>query len=355
MSAPPASRDDLHKAVSALAQFGSQRKAAASLGISRSTLRSRLEAAELRGISHETEERSEAPFSIPQFPEDGLPAEVILEHMAQRSEADRKRRDAMHWFPITMRDPGPMAICWFGDPHLGNNGCDIRRLLRDVEAVAKTPHCYGANIGDTVDNWGGRLIRLYADNDVSRATERKLASWFLKDSGISWLVWLLGNHDVMDGALSAHMQAVGAGIIQMNDWRARFRLVWPGGQEVRIDAAHNHKGHSMWNDLHGQERAAVMDEPADLFIAGHHHTWGLKQKELAGGRVVSLARARGYKFGDDHAERNGFFEHKHGCSIVTVIDPNAEPIERIKLFGDVMAGLNHLDWARERWQSGRAA
>ena len=47
---------------------------------------------------------------------------------------------------------------------------------------------YAANIGDTVDNWGGTLTRLYADNDVSRQTERRLACWFLEEAGIPWRV-----------------------------------------------------------------------------------------------------------------------------------------------------------------------
>ena len=80
--------------------------------------------------------------------------------------------------------------------------------MRDADLMAKTPGVYAVNIGDTTDNWGGRLIRLYAENDVSRQTERKLARWFLQESGIRWLVWLHGNHDTMDGAFTSYLEGI---------------------------------------------------------------------------------------------------------------------------------------------------
>lgn len=346
ITAATVSDDELRKNLADIKRYGSQRKAAEALNMPRETLRSRVNQAAERGLSAD----DAAPFEIPMLPPDGLPASEILEHMARRFEIEQAHRDAIHWMPIKVRDPGPMAICWFGDPHLGNNGCNVPRLLGDVKAVAAAPHCYGANIGDTVDNWGGRLIRLYAENDVSRKTERKLARWFLQESGVRWIVWLLGNHDMMDGALSAYMEGIGASCVRMTDWRARFRLVFPNGIETRIDAAHNHKGHSMWNDLHGQIRASVFDEYADLFIAGHHHVWATHKKELSGGRVVSLARARGYKFGDDYGLHGGFQEQQHGCSIVTVIDPHAPPVGRITMFEDVQEGLDYLAAKRSRFE-----
>jgi calcineurin-like phosphoesterase family protein len=290
---------------------------------------------------------AEPEITLPTFPDDDISATQILDHMAKRFERGKAASDAKRWFRIKLASNDPIALNWFGDPHLGSNGCNVPLLRRDVEIVASTPGMYGANIGDTVDGWGGRLIRLYADNDVSKKTERKLARWFLQDSGVKWLLWLHGNHDSMGGDLTHYMEALNTALVPMIDWRAQFILVFPNGVEVRVDAAHNHKGHSMWNELHGQERAAYMEEPADLIVAGHHHTWAVKAKELPDGRVVNLVRARGYKFMDAHATRWQFAEQQQGASIVTIFNPVSESVTgRVQVFSDVRDGAKYLNYLR---------
>jgi len=61
-------------------------------------------------------------------------------------------------------------------------------------AVAKQPGIYGANIGDTTDNWPwtGRLARLWAESEVSDKTAKRMAEWFMFDAGVRWLLWLIG-------------------------------------------------------------------------------------------------------------------------------------------------------------------
>lgn len=312
----------------------SKRAVSEALGVSRSTVRRRLEKAF---------QEQPPPFAVP----DGdLSADEILEHMAKRFEARLARQEALTWFEIPIKDKGPIAINWFGDPHLGSNGCNVPLLRRDVKLVAGTPGMYGANIGDTADNWGSKLVHLYAQNDVSRETERRLAKWFLCQSKVPWLLWLMGNHDLMDDAFHLHLKSLGGHVVPMLDWRAKFKLVFPNGREVRIDAAHDHKGHSQWNELHGQERAAVFDEPADLYVAGHRHDWAHKTKELPGGRVCTLVRCRGYKWLDDHAHRLGFGSQHYGASMVTIINPEAPGCELIKVYADVEEGAKALERMR---------
>ena len=153
----------------------------------------------------------------------------------------------------------------------------------------------------------------------------------------------------MDEAFVAHLRAINGNRIPMIDWRARFKLVFSNKRQVRIDAAHDHKGHSMWNELHGQLRAAHMDEHADLFVAGHKHNWAQAQIELTTGRVSTLLRTRGYKGVDSYTTRKGFANKRYGAAVVTVINPQAEsPTELIKPFPDVQAGAEYLTWLRAR-------
>lgn len=627
--------------------------------------------------AHETApEKKEPEVSLPVFPDDDIDALSILDHMAKRFKQRKAAADARKWFRVKVSTDEPIGVTWFGDPHIGSNGCNVPLLRRDVDIVSKTPGMFGANIGDTVDGWGGRLIKLYAENDVSKKTERLLARWFLRDSGVKWLLWLHGNHDChsedtrlltkrgwvdhesiedsdlvlgfnsqsgrsewqpikrvaryqhegemvhiqtrqldqlvtanhrvfarrylgkkkygpweffdaaalpnnfcvqtnatvqtagvaltddqirfaawiltdghinargdftifqskdggkieavlagcgfkysvttrvrsathicgkalkkpplptrtyyilaaskpaaqeiiktkdnlppwvddlderqfdvfmgalldgdgaratnrgvhssavlhgrrefleqvqaaavakgwrahlsvarekdyrlnvckrstahaitsknvsvvpysgtvwclevplgnfmvsrngkpcfsgnsMSGDFTHYMEACNVAMVPMIDWRAQFIVAFPNGCEVKVDASHNHKGHSMWNELHGQERAAYMEEATDLIIAGHHHTWAHKAKEMPDGRVVQLVRARGYKFLDTHAARWQFAEQQNGASIVTILNPLSDsPTERVKVFADVEAGADYLGYLRNRAKGG---
>jgi len=295
-------------------------------------------------------------LTFPVFPSDEIPTSEILDHLERQYAQQATAAAARKWFSIAVDDNLPIAINWFGDPHLGSPGCNIKLLRRDVEIVAKTPGMFGGNVGDTVDNWGGRLLRLYAESDVSKKTERQLARWFLQDSGVPWLIWLHGNHESMSSEFKLYMDGLGAEQVPMIDWRAQFKVTFPNGAEMRIDAAHDHKGHSMWNDLHGQERASVMEEQADIYIAGHRHNWAFKVKETVDGRVVNLVRCRGYKFLDDYAVRWQFPQQQQGASMVTLLDPVTDsPTERIRVFADTRAAADYLTYLRGRYAKRKAA
>ena len=285
---------------------------------------------------------------LPKFPEEDIEAEKILDHLEESYEQHAKYREAITWFPIKVKTDKPIGICWFGDPHLGNPGCNISLLRKDVRIVVSTPGLYGANIGDTVDNWGGRLTRLYAETTMTRTREQKHATWFLKDTNIPWLLWLMGNHEFMDGAFEAHIKATNGNVIPMMDWRARFILEFANKRAIRVDASHDFKGHSMWNEMHALDRAAITEgSAADLFVAGHRHTWGLKVRELPDNTVTTLVRVRGYKHIDTFADRHGFVNQINGSSVVTVLDPHARsPVELVRAFADVEEGADYLRWKR---------
>ena len=71
-------------------------------------------------------------------------------------------------------------------------------------------------------------------------------------------------------------------------WKAIVELRWPNGRTAVLDCAHDHVGTSQFHPLHGQVRQARFKRSsinADLFIAGHRHTWGLMTTEIQG-RVV---------------------------------------------------------------------
>lgn len=319
-----------------------QSNAAAALGISRQTFQYRLKHPLVKSLL------TEKVITPAKLPDDDIPTEEIIKSMCDRFDKRKKHSDATKWRQFTIKGDQPIGICWFGDPHVDDNGCNWPLLKRDCDIVANTDGMYGANIGDSTNNWVGRLTKEYANQETSVATAFKLVEWFFEHSGVDWLIMLTGNHDTWnDGARL--LKKICQNICPMVDWRAQFKLVFSNGRECFIDAAHDHKGHSQWNSLHGQQKASTMGGTAHLYIAGHRHNWALAQNEDAEtGRVYHLARARGYKHIDDYAVVNGFPSQTHGSSIVTIIDPTADDLNMVRCFADVKEGAEYLTYLRNR-------
>ena len=332
-------------ALAAVEKHGTISGAARELGINRSTFEGRVRTAKTRfGEKDESKETEEV--ALPEFPDEDISPDEILDHLSKRWEKKQEHNQAKKWFDIKMPSDEPFGLVIVGDPHLGTH-CNIPLLRRDVDIMSSTPGVGCVNIGDTTNNWGGRLIQLYAEEDISRSTERKLAHWFLKEAEIPWLVWLHGNHDTMHSEFSTYLKAINVKQVPMLDWQAQFKLVFPSAT-IKVDASHHHKGTSIYNKLQGQKRASLWGEEADIYCAGHHHTWALAQEEDSSGRVINLARCRGYKWHDEFGHRHGFTEENYGSSIIFVIDPTAPPNVRVKPFGDLAEGAEFLTWKRNR-------
>lgn len=340
MSNPKITNEMMQEALQAVQEHGTITKAADALGLSRSTFNHRYK----MGVS--LFGKAEGKITPPVLPDDDIPVEQIIDQLCGRFKKRNDHDAAKKWMEFRVNSDEPIGICWFGDPHIDDNGCNWPLLKEHIDIVATTPGMYGANIGDTHNNWVGRLTKEYANQDTSVGTAYKLIEWFFKDSGINWLIMLTGNHDSWNDDARL-LKKIAEHLCPMIDWRAQFKLVFKGGRECLIDAAHDHKGHSQWNGLHGQQKAATMGGTAHLYIAGHRHYWGLAQHECPEtNRVYSLARARGYKHIDQYAVTCGFGNHQQGSSIVSVIDPKAPEINMVRCFADVREGAEYLTYLR---------
>jgi len=330
--------------------------AANALGIGRNTLQTRLEGARLYYGLTVAEHTDPDPIShhepkpeLPVFPEDDLPVDELVDFMCRRFEKRIARAKSERWFRIKMPDNLPFGLNNFGDPHLDSNGCNITLLREHSKIVASTPGMYGINVGDLTDNWVGRLMRLYADSDQSRSTAKKLLKWFLCDSGIKWLCHVMGNHDGWNFFIETIKEIVGERVPVMND-EARFIVETPNGVTYPIWVRHNFEGHSMWNTLHGPQKAARMKEAAALYICGHLHNWALHEEESASrGHVYWLARARGYKYLDPYQTALGHDAQAYGASITAICNPMAPTLPgRMRLFPDVQEATDYLTFLRKR-------
>jgi len=344
----PLTDDQLRDAVSALRSAkGNESEAARLMGLRRQTYQNYLKRARLKNMLSGDFKGGE--IELPDFPEDDIPIENVIDHLSTRYQKREGSYGAHTWFPVKVKDDKPIGVVWFGDPHVDDSGCNWPELRRHTEICAKTDGLYGANIGDTTNNWSGRLVKLYANQDTSVKTARRLAEWFMLKSGVRWLIWLLGNHDAWgDGSeiLARMGSQYGTQKVVMHDWEARFRLVFPNGWEPRIFAAHNFAGNSQWNPLHGPMKEGQMGADANLYVAGHLHNWATFQFENAARQTFqTFIRVKGYKRFDDYARRIGKHEQASGSSIMTIFNPRARSIE---VFADIKQGAEYLTWLRKR-------
>lgn len=329
---------DLREAVEL---HGTQAKAAEALGISQGTISLKL--------ANNSEPEEPTFIEYPPLPDDDMDVEQYIKMCEDRFKKDHALQQAKRWMPYKVNSNEPIGIMWFGDPHLDDNGCNWPLLRRHIDICKNTPGIYGANIGDTTNNWVGRLMRLFAEQDASQKTARRLAKWFLTECGVNWLIWIMGNHDAWNDGDSI-LKLMNVNHVPMEDWGAKFKLVFPNGLEIKINAAHDHKGHSQYNPLHAQQKAYLWGDVAHLFIAGHKHNWALMQQEdPERGYTHWFARARGYKFIDHFAQVHGFPEQQEGAAILVVIDPEASTKSgQMICFSDVEKGAEFLTYLRSK-------
>jgi len=339
----PISNEELTRTIEAYREADNNASAAAkALGIPRSTMQSRVRAARAAGLM--TSPNVEFPAFV--GGDDDTPIEEILRRKSADFERTLSAANAKKWFTIRLNESKPYGLMLFGDPHIDDNGCNMPLLQRHIE-VARRDGIYSVNIGDTTNNWVGRLMRLYADQDTSEKTAKRLAEWFMFDSGITWLCWVLGNHDLWNRGAEFHKR-LGVDHVPVLDWHAQFKIAHPGGYELKVDAAHGRKGNSIWNNIHSTLRAAKLNEHADLFVTGHTHNYAMEDIEIAErGTSAWLVQLRGYKYMDSHALLHGFAEHQRGSSVLAVVDPRKNARTRVICFEDVEQGANYLEWLRK--------
>lgn len=324
-------------------RLGSMNKAAADLNISRAAVQMACKRHAERGGAVL---RLDQPVADP-LPAPDLPFTERLANMKQRNALRIAHERAKNWMPVRIPVSGPYGICWFGDPHLDDPYCDLESFERDARIVANTPAMFGANGGDSINNWVGKLERLYGEQSATVSEGWELVEWALKDLGVNWLLWILGNHDVWNYGKRI-FDGMNTNRVLMCDWNAKLRLVSPCGGETKVWARHNFKGTSIYNELHGLKRAAMMDEDADIYAAFHIHTTATGSFELPGGRRVCLVRARGYKDVDHYAMLHQFHEQRTGQSVVTIVEPVNGGRAKVWAYDDVAEAADFLTFKRRK-------
>lgn len=346
MATPPTPQHLLIQAREALAEHGGNATyAARALGIPRETLRSRAAMAnkQLPPVRNLREE-----LHIPKAPDPNEPIEELLERKKQQYSRNKASHDFQKLIPITVRDRGPVVIAAIGDPHVDDDGCDIDRLLSDMEIIAATPGMHALHLGDITNNWVGRLGRLYAHQSTTAADGIRIAEHIFKMAPPLAVVG--GNHDLWNEGMSwlqFCVKQAGCDILQSHG--VRLQLNFPEGSPVRIHARHDFPGHSQYNPTHGLAKEHLFGLRDHINLAGHKHIDSIAAVPSPEGFVHWMARVSGYKLHDDYAKQGNFKEMKMAPALGLMIDPTArQPAELVKPFWDLAEAADYLAFKRRR-------
>lgn len=328
------------------------------VGLTRSTAQRMRDAAIIEGLLNSEERRPVGQTDRAQVQQDvfepiefetspDIPIDELLrlrcEEFDRKEEAEKERK----LIPVKIRQKGPIGLTIFGDPHVDDDGCDMPRLMRDVETVNSTPGMVAGNIGDVQNGWVGRLAHLWGEQSTSKRQAWQLTEWLI--TAVPWLFLTKGNHDLWSGTGDPlnWMKMSGGGV--MDDWSTRLGLQFPNGREIRINARHDFPGHSMWNPAHAMSKAAMTGFRDHVLIAGHKHTSAYNiVMDPTNDMLSHCIRVGGYKLIDTYARVGGFLKHNFAPSCVIIIDPDAEnETDLIQVFWSVQKGAEYLTHLRE--------
>jgi len=184
----------------AAAEKSARQESARRLGITHQTLGHRLRSMEMHfGLKPDLSRyvATRAAFEIDDLPHDGEPdAEELIELLKDRYDKRKAHHDASKLRQVKVNIPGPIAVAFFGDPHVDDPGCAWGDLERDVRLCRETEGVLAVDVGDNSNNWVGRLMALYANQDVTAKQSLKLVEWLML--ALPWLLDVDGNHDCHD-------------------------------------------------------------------------------------------------------------------------------------------------------------
>ena len=283
-------------------------------------------------------------------PSPDLPIGELVASRKRRFEFKTKHEEARRLIAVVIKKADPIGILHFGDPHIDDDGTDIALLEEHARLVRETPGLYGANVGDTTNNWVGRLAKLYAQQGTTASDGWRLAEWFIGEVR-NWLYLVGGNHDAWSGAgdpLKWITSQLGA---FYQDSEVRIALRFPGTPDIRVNCRHDFAGRSQYNPAHGPMKALFFGVRDHLAIAGHLHesAYGVL-KDPDSGITMHAVRVPSYKVFDRYAREKGLRDQNLGPACVTVIDPRLPPThpDLIKVFWDPFEGAAFLTWKRNR-------
>jgi hypothetical protein len=290
----------------------------------------------------------ERPFTVEHPLDPDMDIDELIKHrkrvFALKDAAELSRK----LVNVEVNIDGPYGILHFGDPHVDDDGTDWNAIERDIRIVKKTTGLFAANVGDTTNNWVGRLGHLYGQQSTTAKQAWMLAEHFFNELGDNLLYVIAGNHDAWSGG-GDPLKWIARKYKQVYEMSGiRIALNQKGSAPVMVNARHDFAGNSQWNDVHGPVKAGKLDGYRDdIYVCGHKHKSGYaNMKDPGSEKVIHCIQLASYKRWDRYAVEKGFRDLAISPSCVTVINPKANDHGKIQVFWDSQHGADYLKWLR---------
>ncbi|KQS84242.1 hypothetical protein [Rhizobium sp. Leaf383] len=287
-------------------------------------------------------------------------SEIDVQELIQRriAQFDRKKQifDREKVIPVRCKLEGPIGLGFMGDPHVDDDGTDLRELFSHVDLFdGRHEGLFASNLGDVSNRWVGGLARLYAEQGTSLAEANAIVEEFL--SRVNWLFYVAGNHDAWNNGndILRGLLAENAAVFKPN--KVQMQLTFPNGRDLKIYAVHGFAGKSMWSEVYGAAKKAQLDGSSDIYVGGHTHVSGYAHGMRPGtGKIWHALQVASYKKLDRYAEElNLDAKDMYNCP-VALIDPSAtSELNYIRWEFDPMEAAERLKWMRQRWRQSLTA
>lgn len=284
-----------------------------------------------------------------------MTADEIISYAHQNWKRKKEKNDLLELIPVKFSKDLVTGICVWGDPHLDDGGTNWDILTSLMETLKKfdpdrgSPDpIYSVNIGDSHNNWIGRLSLKYShEQKMTKSMVYKVIEKIIKE--INWCLILRGNHDQWGTDLQYDKMewfAQDTGTITI-DWRANIDFQFPNGVSVKADFRHDYPGRSIYNPNHGLQKANLFNTNSDIYVAGHRHNYAKSEMPSTNFKdgfstPAHLLRVKGFKDIDAYSDQHGFPRQDYGHAGLIVIDPFTTTQNRIQIFSDIDYGANIL-------------
>lgn len=301
-----------------------------------------------------SEASAAVPFEVADIPSGELPIAELLQQRCRRFSVRAVHEQAARLRDVRIKLDGPFGLFWFGDEHLDDDGTNLPELMRHVELIKRTDGLLACSVGDHINNWAGRLARLYSEQSTSARDAWRLAEWYLRE--LQWLIRDNGNHMDWSGAGDPVRYIVDTATGVHGNGEACVRLHTPVGEAFTLKLRHKWPGHSMWNTVHAISRAAQMGERYDILVGGHTHVTGYAKIKHRDGLLTHCVQVASYKEFDRYAAELGLPDKAISPCAVIVINPYATSrAGMIHIYDDPDEGVAVLNALRQRWKAERKA
>jgi hypothetical protein len=299
--------------VAAVLEHGSNAAAAKALNLDRTTFIFRLREAEKRGLIK--------PVPAKSNPSRFRPVEMI--EAQRRNELARIRANMNPVGNVIFRpDNLPFMLIVLGDEHLDNPGTDLDLWKYWISFLDRGKHITGVSMGDMLDNWKRVLSFLYGLSESTEADGYTLVEHYIEQIGEDMDAWVWGNHDSWNGAhylFEIMIRKYGA-LQRLHSLRWVYRC--PNGREISVKARHKWKGNSMYNEVHGLKRSAMMGEREHVLLGGHKHVSGdAKDKDPKTGFITHCYQVASFKVVDEYADQEDLSDKHMAPGVCLVVDP----------------------------------